>query len=82
MQFSGFDEKGKVVRWDFEFDVPSAADWKRVSVPPKGNEDWEKIKSRMRTVTFFSTENADIWLDQIVFHGISAQNLFRDLLIR
>lgn len=82
MQFSGFDEKGKVVRWDFEFDVPSAADWMRISVLPKGNEDWEKIKSRMRTVTFLSTENADIWLDQIVFHGISAQNLFRDLLIR
>lgn len=82
MQFAGFDEEGNIGRWDFEFDIPSATEWKRVSIPPKGNEDWEKIKSRMRTVTFLSTEDADLWLDQIMFHGISAQDLFRDLLIR
>lgn len=82
MQFTGFDEDGNIGRWDFEFDIPSAMEWTRVSVPPKGNEDWEKIKSRMRTVTFLSTEDTDLWLDQVVFHGVSAQDLFRDLLLR
>ncbi len=82
MQFAGFDENGNVGRWDFEFDIPSATEWMCVSVPSKGNADWERISPRMRTVTFLSTESTELWLDQIVFHGISAQDLFRDLLIQ
>ena len=82
MQFAGLNEAGEVESWDFEFDIPSSTEWVRVAVPPSGNETWEKIKSRMRMITFLSTRNMDLWLDKIVFHGVSAQDLFRDLLGR
>ena len=82
VQFAGLLEDGNVGRWDFEFDIPSADEWRRVSIPPTGNEDWEKIKSRMRTITFLSTANADLWLDRVVFHGVSAQGIFREWLLR
>ncbi|MCI5600843.1 MAG: Ig-like domain-containing protein [Hallerella porci] len=78
VQFAGFDETGAVADWDFEFDIPSKTEWIRIAIPPRGNEDWEAIKSRMRTITFLSTSNAEIWLDQIVFYGVSVQKLFAD----
>lgn len=79
MQLAGFDDGGEAGRWDFEFDIPDANVWHRVSVLPSGNDDWERIKTRVRTITFLSTDDAEIWLDRIVFHGVSAQELFREL---
>ncbi len=30
----------------------------------------------MKTINFLVTEAADIWIDQIVFHGVSASDIF------
>ena len=82
VQFAGLLEDGSLGRSDFEFDIPSADEWRRVSISLAENGDWEKIGSRMRTITFLSTANADFWLDHIVFHGVSVQDLFREQLSR
>lgn len=60
--------------WIYEFDLSS--EWTRVVVTPQGVPDWENIKNSITTITFMSTANADIWLDEIVFHGISPADLF------
>lgn len=60
--------------WIYEFDLLS--EWTRITVVPPGNADWEDIKNTITTITFMSTSDADIWLDNIVFHGISPTDLF------
>ena len=60
--------------WIYEFDLSS--EWTRIVVTPQGVPDWENIKSSITTITFMSTADADIWLDEIVFHGISPASLF------
>jgi len=60
--------------WIYEFDLPS--EWTRIVVTPQGVPDWENIKGSITTITFMSTADADIWLDEIVFHGISPADLF------
>ncbi|MCK9183707.1 MAG: carboxypeptidase-like regulatory domain-containing protein [Fibrobacteraceae bacterium] len=79
MQFNGYsDLTGMVTEWDYEFDLSTK--WTRLVILPSGNEAWEHIKARMSTITFLSTSGADLWLDNIVFHGISAEGLYSGLL--
>lgn len=82
MQFGGYDSTGVSATWTFEFDIPSESEWNRVSVVPGENPDWLLISPRMKTINFFMWNSTDLWLDEFVFHGISASELFRRELSR
>ncbi|MBP5246554.1 MAG: hypothetical protein J6Z31_01685 [Fibrobacter sp.] len=77
MQFAGLDDALNSVNWEFEFDIPSNEEWTRVSAVPGDDALWMQIAANMKTINFLVTESADIWLDQIVFHGVSASDVFR-----
>lgn len=76
MQFAGLDESFHSWNWEYEFDIPSAEKWTRISAVPGNDSSWLYIASRMKTINFLVTEAADIWIDQIVFHGVSASDIF------
>ena len=76
MQFAGLDESFDSWNWEYEFDIPSAEEWTRISAVPGNDSSWLYIASRMKTINFLVTEAADIWIDQIVFHGVSASDIF------
>jgi hypothetical protein len=63
------DSAGK---WDDTFSLSS--EWTRVVIRP--DENWANIATYANTITFISEKYAEIWLDQIVFHGISAADIF------
>lgn len=82
MQLGGYDSAGTAVTWTYEFDIPSEIEWERVSVVLGEDSDWQKISGRMKTINFFMWNSTDLWLDEFVFHGISASELFRRELSR
>lgn len=75
LQLAGYNAEGKSLSCEFEFDIPSEKEWNRVSVVPQGDV-WDIIAGRMESINFLVKESADLWLDQIVFHGVSASELF------
>lgn len=77
MQFAGFDVDLNSLNWEFEFDIPSAEEWTQVAAVPGDDATWASIAANMKTINFLVTESADIWLDQVVFHGTSASDVFR-----
>ncbi len=77
MQFAGLDESLESLNWEFEFDIPSNEEWTRISAVPGEDFSWKSIASNMKTINFLVTKSADIWIDEIVFHGASASDIFR-----
>ncbi len=82
VQFAGYTSAAKSEIWNFEFDIPSDSVWTRITVVPDGGELWNSIASEMKTVNFLVKDDAELWLDQIVFHGVSASEIFHRELAR
>lgn len=82
IQFAGYTPEAKSEIWDFEFDIPSDSAWTRITVVPDGGELWNSIAAEMKTVNFLVKEDAELWLDQIVIHGVSASEIFHRELAR
>jgi len=78
MQFAGLDETLQSWNWEYQFDIPSDEEWSRISAVPGNDPLWRSIALNIKTINFLVTESADIWIDQIVFHGVSASDVFRE----
>lgn len=48
--------------------------------PHSGTWTWEQIAPYFNSMNWMANENAELWLDHIQFHGISAPELFSTLL--
>jgi|GEM_PF-5613977 len=72
------------IQLKFSFTLDTA--WTRIVVKPSQWIDadslltWQDIAPFVNSFNFMSNSNADLWLDQIQFHGISAPNLYSTLL--
>ena len=77
MQFAGMDADLESLIWEMEFDIPSAEEWTQVAAVPGDDATWASIATNIKTINFLVTESADIWLDQVVFYGTSASDVFR-----
>lgn len=77
MQFAGMDADLESLIWEMEFDIPSAEEWTQVAAVLGDDATWASIATNIKTINFLVTESADIWLDQVVFYGTSASDVFR-----
>lgn len=65
-------EADSMGKWDYSFTL--SWEWTRFVVVP--DENWSNVATYANTFTFLSQKDAEIWLDQIVFHGISAADIY------